>query len=396
MYNSVVRCADRAQLSVADMTRHQCSLERHVHPTTGLSYLSSTAVGTDPLPNSSAEHRHLTVVLIHGYACRAVDFVPLIDYLMGSGKVIAGRFIQYIAFDLPGHDQTPITVCPSPNIPNFSSLVLRTLVCLGVEDFVILGHSMGCRVALTVTAYALYESHPPANEDANRLTSNNCLLSSYPNPIAAVLLDGAITLQKTRPHAPPSTVNLALPSSSNDPLERLFAPMFTPAVPSHFREEVLDHVRTRDQAYIRELKDNICDLDEVVTFLASKGTSEPVSEISRRECKSPYSLPILVLQSTFQFFPIASSSVSNPPTRLSFTSPSFSESPTIQYLQHHLRQNLRYRILCFRGHFPHVEGKVVVNDDILALKASNEIGIKTGTEEVGEAIWDFWSGLQIE
>ncbi|MEM6838506.1 MAG: alpha/beta hydrolase [Cyanobacteria bacterium P01_C01_bin.120] len=57
---------------------------------------------------------------------------------------------QCIALDLPGFGNAP--ALDKPTLRNYSSFVYDALACLGIERFVLIGHSMGGKIALQVAA----------------------------------------------------------------------------------------------------------------------------------------------------------------------------------------------------------------------------------------------------
>jgi len=77
------------------------------------------------------------LVFIHGFTCTHDDFAPQIAALESSWRCIA--------VDLPGHGASPAVAAPS--VAACADAVNATLDALGLDAVVLIGHSMGCRVA---------------------------------------------------------------------------------------------------------------------------------------------------------------------------------------------------------------------------------------------------------
>src|SRR4051794_31553925 len=84
---------------------------RHTSPATGLSYLSS---------NSVIHNYSKLCILIHGWACSAQDYVPLISAL--STSILLADTL-FVAVDLPGHGHTPQSICPNPTVSSCARLI---------------------------------------------------------------------------------------------------------------------------------------------------------------------------------------------------------------------------------------------------------------------------------
>lgn len=76
------------------------------------------------------------VVFVHGFTCDLTDWDPTIRALSGTHRCIA--------LDLPGHGRSPAS--SDPGIAAAATAVNATLDRLGLDDVVLVGHSMGCRV----------------------------------------------------------------------------------------------------------------------------------------------------------------------------------------------------------------------------------------------------------
>lgn len=82
-----------------------------------------------------------TLFCIHGWSCRASDYVPLLTHFQDTPS---------IALSLPGHDEASTKVYPEASISAFAKAAVDLMQELGLEDkdVVLTGHSMGCRVTL--------------------------------------------------------------------------------------------------------------------------------------------------------------------------------------------------------------------------------------------------------
>lgn len=76
------------------------------------------------------------MVFIHGYTCSLQDWSFQIEALAATHRCIA--------IDLPGHGKTPRS---EARIAAMASAVTKTLESLQLEKVILVGHSMGCRVA---------------------------------------------------------------------------------------------------------------------------------------------------------------------------------------------------------------------------------------------------------
>ncbi len=86
-------------------------------------------------------HRHhkASVVLIHGAAGTHLDWPPQLRRLEG---------VDVYSLDLPGHGRSEGP--PSPSINLLANEILTFKKTLNLEDMVLIGHSMGGAIALTV------------------------------------------------------------------------------------------------------------------------------------------------------------------------------------------------------------------------------------------------------
>lgn len=84
----------------------------------------------------------LTLVLLHYFSGSAASWQWLMRELEPD--------VQCIALDLPGFGSTP--PLQSPSLKNYSDFVQQHLANLDLEAFVLIGHSMGGKIALQIAA----------------------------------------------------------------------------------------------------------------------------------------------------------------------------------------------------------------------------------------------------
>jgi len=107
-------------------------------------HLELDGLGLSYLEQGAAVEGQPTLVLLHGLMGCAETFVPLIDEL-GAGQHV-------IALDLPGAGQSERREDIDARLLVTAELVARFLKVIGVERPVVLGHSHGGAVALSVAA----------------------------------------------------------------------------------------------------------------------------------------------------------------------------------------------------------------------------------------------------
>ena len=86
----------------------------------------------------------LSIVLIHGFTCELSNWKAQLSGLSGSHRCVA--------IDLPGHGASPES--GEASIEALAAAVNDTLHQLGLEEVVLVGHSMGCRVISEMTIQA--------------------------------------------------------------------------------------------------------------------------------------------------------------------------------------------------------------------------------------------------
>lgn len=97
--------------------------------------------------NDAGRHRGIPLVLVHGFTGSKEDFDPVLDELATARRVIA--------VDLPGHGGSPGPDDPAGyGLAYTGAWILRFVDELGLEDFHLLGHSMGGLVVQRTAATA--------------------------------------------------------------------------------------------------------------------------------------------------------------------------------------------------------------------------------------------------
>lgn len=200
------------------------SIIRKTSPSTGISYLSSS---------SSCDSPKRLWIFIHGWACTSLDFLPLLSTLTSMHPDSEDL---YIAPDAPGHGQSPQYICPDPAVPSIARLIgrlHRELAETDIHNFVhspvdtiLVGHSMGCRIALEVYA------HLPV--DVTKI----------------VLLDGSWYGPDPKDYKPRAR-------SKDEELQTIlftFNTMLGPSTPEAFKQQVFQHLRELDLDYVGRLR----------------------------------------------------------------------------------------------------------------------------------------------
>jgi pimeloyl-ACP methyl ester carboxylesterase len=194
---------------------------RQTSPSTKLSYLSNHSSATTP-------HKYQTLyIFIHGWACSAADYVPLLTSLSASPL---GTDTLFVAPDLPGHGHSSQSICPDPTVSAFAGLIndfRHELAPTGCDAMtVVVGHSMGCRITLEVFSQQPF------------------------NVTALVLLDGSWYGRAPKDYK----------AKSRDDADELqivlnvFETMMGPATSEEFREQTRQHLRAIDLRYANLLR----------------------------------------------------------------------------------------------------------------------------------------------
>lgn len=88
-----------------------------------------------------------TLVFLHYFGGAAASWQEVIHRLESE--------FRCVALDLPGFGQAP--PLQTPSLANYSDFIWDALAALGIEHFVLIGHSMGAKIALQVAASALFK-----------------------------------------------------------------------------------------------------------------------------------------------------------------------------------------------------------------------------------------------
>lgn len=231
--------------------------------------------------------------MVHGWGCTSLDYLPLLDVL-----VSANPETMYIAPDLPGHGESPTSICPRPSVSAFAELLNRLCheVCTAQNDAaqgeesteelaeklsgtssfpassdiipgsierIIIGHSMGCRIVLEVFA-------------------------QEPGHVSGiVLLDGS---RYGRNVNVAKRVETSLDNERKIILEAVHG-MFGPATPSQFKEQVAKRLQEIDLAYANQLSRDFVAWDQ-------ERMEDVLWMVRENKCEGGSVTVVLVIQAT--------------------------------------------------------------------------------------------------
>jgi len=108
----------------------------------------------------------IPVICIHGWACEGAQFLEL-------SRLLGLQFRVY-RLDLPGHGRTPLGDFV-PSYENYTDLILDFALAHGLENPVLLGHSMGGVLALMVAATGRLQPRAVINLDGSLPPSGQTL-----------------------------------------------------------------------------------------------------------------------------------------------------------------------------------------------------------------------------
>ena len=218
-------------------------LTRQTSPSAGLSYLSNKSPPSKPTR---------LYIFCHGWACTSLDFLPLVSAL---SEIDTESGNLYVAYDAPGLGCSPQSLMSDPTVPAISKLVNKLRVeiaqTFGELDTILVGHSMGCRIALeTFTEVPLHVK-------------------------GLVLLDGSWYGPNPKDYKPWST-------NKDEELQIVlstFNTMLGPATPNGFKQQVFDHLRKIDLDYANKLRVNYITWDgermqDAMTWIRARNDGE--------------------------------------------------------------------------------------------------------------------------
>ncbi|WPG97495.1 Hypothetical protein R9X50_00027200 [Acrodontium crateriforme] len=196
------------------------------------------------------------LVFVHGWACEGSDYRYLTHEL--RERDFNSRIV---AVDLPGHGKTPKECCSHPTMSAFAEKISALVNELALERTIVVGHSMGCRIAV--------ETCSKINE-----SSGNAICSGV------VFLDGShYSLRPGRlafERGDPLHDNRS-PEQIDALKEKVFKNMFGDRTPSEFKRTALEHVKAMDSEYSSAIRDAFIEYDyhswdEALASLGSSGT----------------------------------------------------------------------------------------------------------------------------
>ena len=87
----------------------------------------------------------MPLVVAHGFAAQGILYAQTLSRLVSMGFMV-------VAVDMPGHGRTPLPPLPAVELSAYRDEFVAALDVLGIEQAVLLGHSMGGRMAVEVAA----------------------------------------------------------------------------------------------------------------------------------------------------------------------------------------------------------------------------------------------------
>lgn len=172
---------------------------------------------------SGNEASKRAVLCIHGWACQGSDYTYILQKLADDDSQHL-----FLAPFLPGHGDSPMSLCPTPSMPGFAKVLVDFITELELESVILLGHSMGTRVILELWSQ-LQNIHPGSVKGLVLLDGSHARLRSA-NRFEKIDRQGA--------------------TGAAD----IFMEMFSPATPTSFRESTREHLLSRDQDYSTGLR----------------------------------------------------------------------------------------------------------------------------------------------
>ena len=153
------------------------------------------------------------IVLIHGYGCAHADWAHQVSSLSTNYRTIA--------VDLPGHGASTHRV-PGCRVEHLGDHVGALIENAGLEKAIVVGHSMGCRVAMQAASYA-------------------------PSRVAGVVLvDGSWIGQGDGAALEADARSVFEQGGFHPTVARLFADMFLDASPNERASDIIERAGTLD------------------------------------------------------------------------------------------------------------------------------------------------------
>lgn len=189
----------------------------------------------------------VNLLCVHGWACRAEDYTYLFSSLLRPAPNLGDLNFQLWAIDLPGHGKSILgpKIYPEAGIDAFAKAVLDFILEMGLEQVVLMGHSMGVRVVL--------EAFMREKRD-----------SSQPNIIGLAFLDGSHYKFRTSVFnfdASNEQSKTLSDEEKKDGMAEAFRTMFSEKTPMEFREATIAHVKGIDLPYNEAMRKSFIEYD---------------------------------------------------------------------------------------------------------------------------------------
>lgn len=186
------------------------------------------------------------VVYVHGWGCQSRDFFGVIEALAAKEIQRSELAFLNLALDLPGHGETPLRrEDEHPSMVSMASMILDLVTAQGLEAIVLVGHSMGVRIALEAW--------------------HQCLSRPALKVSGTVFIDGSH--YQLRPSlfafdkGDPRSAGLSGEEIAAKKAEA-FQSMFSAWTPSRFRDSTVAHVQSMDKVFSERLRNAMIEYDE--------------------------------------------------------------------------------------------------------------------------------------
>ena len=256
------------------------------------------------------------MVFIHGMACSSRDWAAQMYHFAKAADVAAP--------DLPGHREAPPTI--EGSIGAMAEAVNQVRRAVPPQRTVLIGHSMGCRVAL---------------EAAWRMPED---------------LAGLVFLEGSRRSTGDAAEAMRLYRSHSAEENRAsllqdFAGMFGEEAPESLRTLVIQRLRAMDKQFLAHLMEDMIRWD-------AEDAAKRLQAVQ---------VPVLAIQSTYK-----------EPGKLRRSIENGETPPWLSILREHVPRDVQIVWLPNMDHFPHIEAPEKVNAPIAAFMKS--IGLSKLTE----------------